>query len=265
MQITIYGLIDPRTSQLRYVGQTTRNPRTRLAAHLQTARKNTSSYVGAWARGVLDAGFAPDMVVIEVHAHQEGANEAECFWIEYFRAVGCRLVNRAIGGEVRTGWRHTAAQRAKWARERTGQKAPRYGDPKSPEERAAISAGMKRRWQIQPHPRLGKAHTEETKAKIRAHRALNPPKVSEAGRASQAEALRRRWQDPEWRARFTDKVSGENNPRHGKPMLPHVRAALEANRRRGHRHKPETIEKMRAAALEREARRRAAKKDTKPA
>ena len=37
----IYGLIDPRTNELRYIGQTHRNPERRLAQHCRSAKNGT--------------------------------------------------------------------------------------------------------------------------------------------------------------------------------------------------------------------------------
>jgi hypothetical protein len=118
--IWIYALIDPRTHELRYIGQTGRSLPARLTRHIRTAKDGTRAHMGAWIRGMLADGVSPELVVVEEHPNEQAADEAEQFWIEYFRSIGCRLVNRAIGGAAIRGWRHTSEQREKWRRERRG-------------------------------------------------------------------------------------------------------------------------------------------------
>jgi len=47
--VTIYGLVDPATSELRYIG-TAKNPQLRLKQHLQDARNGSDEK----ARGFVD-------------------------------------------------------------------------------------------------------------------------------------------------------------------------------------------------------------------
>jgi hypothetical protein len=85
--ISIYGLIDPRTDELRYVGQTRRRPLARLTKHIKTARDASPLHVAVWLRGVLLDGARPELVVLEEHTKLDDADEAEAFWIEYFRGI----------------------------------------------------------------------------------------------------------------------------------------------------------------------------------
>jgi hypothetical protein len=104
--------------------------------------------------------------------------------------------------------------------------------------------------------------TPEIRARIRAGRALNPPKQSEAVRLAKAAAMRERWQDPEWRSRQSESMTGASNPNYGKPF----RHTEEARRKiseagRARKVSNETKEKMRTAALEREALKRKAREN----
>lgn len=57
---TIYGLYDPHTGQLRYVGRTTRPLDQRLAGHLVFATKYRSTApLQRWLRDLLATGCAP--------------------------------------------------------------------------------------------------------------------------------------------------------------------------------------------------------------
>lgn len=103
-------------------------------------------------------------------------------------------------------------------------------------------------------------HSEGTRRKIRDARALSPPVMSAEGRASVAQKMRDRWQSEEWRQRFSERMSGENNPRFGKRPPEHQLEAVRRNHRKfkGYRHTEETKERMRQAALRRKEQRRSA-------
>jgi len=94
-------------------------------------------------------------------------------------------------------------------------------------------------------------HTPETIEKIKRGRMLNPPKVSEAGRRSQSDAMKKRWSDPAWRERFRVLMSGEKNPRFGKKPPQHQLDAARLAIRRGFKLSDETKAKIREAALRR--------------
>ncbi len=100
-------------------------------------------------------------------------------------------------------------------------------------------------------------HSEETRAKISAARKGKPTNRSPEGLERVRAAMRRRWQSPEWRAQFSERMSGSNNHQFGKPPSEERMAAvLRANQaRRGqYHHTEETKQKMRASALARQAR-----------
>lgn len=94
-------------------------------------------------------------------------------------------------------------------------------------------------------------HDDEMRALIRERRAQNPPVQTETARQSRSEAMRRRWADPAWRARFTELTSGAKNPNFGKRPPDHQIEAVRRGHRKGFSHTEETKQKMRAAALAR--------------
>lgn len=59
---------------------------------------------------------------------------------------------------------------------------------------------------------LGRKHSDETRIKIQQGRALNPPEWTDDQRSKSADRMRKRWQDPEWRTKFSAMTSGDNNP-----------------------------------------------------
>lgn len=96
----------------------------------------------------------------------------------------------------------------------------------------------------------------EIRAKIAATRAASKVENSQVQRETAADTLRRLWADPEFRKRMTR--SGRHNPNFGKKMSAETREKLRPfwTGSAGRTHSEETKEKMRAAALLREARKR---------
>lgn len=187
----VYALVDPRTSQVRYVGETVRKGSTRFAQHVRTARQQTTPPVNAWIRGLLDAGIAPVMVEIEEFSEKPAMHESEVFWIEQFRAMGAALLNIAPGGSTRVGYRHSEETKAKWRRERRGERAGNYGKRRTPEQKAMFAEITRQRWKDHPHPNLGKKRSPETIEKARAGRLGWKP--SEEHKAALARGRAKRW------------------------------------------------------------------------
>src|SRR5579859_1651924 len=105
----VYALIDPRTSELRYVGITCQRPNVRYGHHLSMARNGDHSYRSRWIREVLADGEKPVIVLLEETADRS----RECYWIEQYRSEGARLTNLTDGGEGTPGYRFTPEQRAR--------------------------------------------------------------------------------------------------------------------------------------------------------
>lgn len=101
----VYGLVDPRSMELRYVGQTVRDLKRRFAQHLLAASKGTRPPVNAWLRSLAISGATPATIVLDVCESRDALNESEIWWIEYARFLGCALTNLARGGDSRAGWR----------------------------------------------------------------------------------------------------------------------------------------------------------------
>ena len=62
-QVYIYGLYDPITKELRYIGKTN-NLRSRLWGHLRDAKGGQRTHKGAWIRKLLREGAEPIISVI---------------------------------------------------------------------------------------------------------------------------------------------------------------------------------------------------------
>lgn len=89
---SIYGLVDPRTAQIRYVGKTSVGLTRRLAQHLREAGRGTVTHRHNWLRELAAAGHSPEIVLLE---DAEDWQSAERAWI----AALPNLTNQRAGGE----------------------------------------------------------------------------------------------------------------------------------------------------------------------
>lgn len=95
---SIYGLIDPRDKALRYVGQTVQELNVRLKHHIKPCEIKKNNYKSQWIKGLIKSGLRPEIFLIEECYSIHDLNEAEIFYIEYFKFIGSRLVNLTPGG-----------------------------------------------------------------------------------------------------------------------------------------------------------------------
>lgn len=195
----IYGLIDPRDGTLRYVGKADK-PGRRLQAHLFHAKHNQLTHKARWIKGLLEAGVAPEMTILEI-VPLDDWQEAERFWIAYLRAIGCELVNHNDGGLGNV--KCDAETRQKISKRLQGRPAPAgtaerliaiNRDPGTwtPERRLAASKAQKRRYQREPNPRFGKPCPPQVKRAVaeanaaRVHSNETRKKLSDATRRRNA-------------------------------------------------------------------------------
>lgn len=73
----IYGLVDPRSGELRYVGKSCSGLK-RPKAHLAPSNLKKATHKNNWIRQLLAAGARPDILVIE-ETDEAGLVEAEVF------------------------------------------------------------------------------------------------------------------------------------------------------------------------------------------
>ena len=113
----IYGLFDPHTTELRYIGKA-KNVHRRLALHLCPTQLRPKTHKNHWIKSLLSVGRKPEVSVFE-EVVLERWEEAEKFWIEYFQFLGCRLTNGTSGGDglhdpsPETRWRCGSSNRGK--------------------------------------------------------------------------------------------------------------------------------------------------------
>lgn len=94
--VFIYGLIDPSTAKIRYIGKSV-NPKRRLMQHIHGRKDQKITPCSAWIKSVLKKGQEPEMMIIE-ETTQELWQERERFYIDMFRKSGENITNIADGG-----------------------------------------------------------------------------------------------------------------------------------------------------------------------
>jgi NUMOD3 motif len=119
-QLLIYGLIDPRTRMIRYIGKSCSGMR-RPKKHRLLASNSIGPHCENWIRALQTSGFDYEIVVLDEAANKSTLSELERFWIAYGRACGWPLTNATDGGDGRSpGYRASAETRAKMSAARKG-------------------------------------------------------------------------------------------------------------------------------------------------
>lgn len=193
----IYALCDPLTGEARYIGVTVKPLHIRRAEHLCAQGR---CHRTMWIKRLREKGFSPSIELIS-EINKESRDDAEKFWIVFFKGIGCSLVNSTEGGgglsdcspEVRekirlantgkkrtpetierhriasTGKRHTEESRNKMSHQRIGNTYSK-GKMKSLEHRRKISEAL-----IGHAPwNKGIPHSNEARAKISAAKTGKP-------------------------------------------------------------------------------------------
>lgn len=163
----IYALVDPRTSECRYVGKTNRIKKRYYEHCLKKKNTKTSS----WIKSLHP--LLPEIIILE----SLNANwiEAECFWIAYMKSLGCKLTNLTTGGEGTDNLPCSEETKVKLRNHNLGKKhrpeslikmkgrIPPNKGTSLPEERKLILSelAMGNKWW------LGKKHKSETLIKMK--------------------------------------------------------------------------------------------------
>jgi transposase-like protein len=189
----IYCLLDPRTFELRYIGQTTKQPHHRVSAHLCPSMLRKHSYLARWLKSLVDKRLKPLIAVLDVAYDQSELDASEVAHIAKYREGGFRLVNLSDGGGGRAGYITPPEMRAKIRLGNLGKPHPKHtsewklrmsvlmagrstNPPEHYERLAEMKRGVPRSEETkikiseaktgQPGTFTGHEHTKETKAKI---------------------------------------------------------------------------------------------------
>lgn len=209
--LIIYGLIDPRTRLVRYIGQSSvgiRRPRDHAKPAVLARNQN---YSGNWIRELVRAGLQFEIVVLETLDCVDQLDAAECWWIAYGRASGWPLTNLSTGGHGARGVQQTIESRAK-------RSIALRGRIRTAEHCQRLSEAKKEAWARNPEAARKKGeflkqwNSDPVNQARRASRISTTLSTDEA-RKRASEWSRRVWADPEIRARA---VVGRRERRLGK-------------------------------------------------
>jgi len=104
----IYGLRDPRTSEIRYVGKSTSGLRRPKQHTAPLTLSEDRTHKGRWLRKLQRLGLKPEIVVLQEVLDVTDLAQAEKFWIAIGRAaLGSRFTNLTEGGDGTLGWKPT--------------------------------------------------------------------------------------------------------------------------------------------------------------
>lgn len=95
MTTYIYGLIDPFTDEMRYIGKSIR-PEGRLRDH---CNDHSDCHRTHWIQSVLARGERPKLVILQELDDSADWQQAERDWIAKVRSEGARLTNSTDGGD----------------------------------------------------------------------------------------------------------------------------------------------------------------------
>jgi hypothetical protein len=137
--VYIYGLYDPRTSELRYIGKTV-NPEVRLEKHIQEAKGycGHNPHKERWIRQLLSNNLKPTLITIG-KCSEDNWQEVEKEYISTARKRGINLTNMADGGMGASA----------------GKNNPRFGKSLSQEAKDRISQANKGKHNGEKHPFYG--------------------------------------------------------------------------------------------------------------
>lgn len=91
----IYGLIDPRTEEIRYIGKSSRGMR-RAYQHAYEKYKGKGEKA-RWIASLQEEGLSYEIITLENVSSREELDARETWWIAWYRPLG-RLTNVSAGG-----------------------------------------------------------------------------------------------------------------------------------------------------------------------
>src|SRR5579863_8528837 len=120
---TIYGLVDPRTGEVRYAGRSSIGIAEPMR-YIVRARKKPSKgdrHVHHALRKMMREGVEPEVWVLEelpdvMEDLNTALNEQETLAVAFYRERGDRLTNQTDGGGGTKGYRHTPEAKEKLSR-----------------------------------------------------------------------------------------------------------------------------------------------------
>jgi hypothetical protein len=199
-KVYIYGLYDPETRELRYVGKTN-NLAKRLWHHIRDARKGQRTHKATWTRKLLRNNLKPIISIIQETTEEDWqVDERAC--IAQALEEGANLTNLTKGGDGLLGYSPSEETRRKISEhnKRIGLLPPNWkGRKQSPEH---IQKRVKARKANETYN-----HSQETKDLI--------SRKNTGKNLGNTHTLGMKHTD-EWKEEMSRRNSGEDNPFYGR-------------------------------------------------
>lgn len=192
----IYGLVDPRSGVVRYIGKTQRQIRnaveSRYNRHIAESKSTPLlTHKTRWISGLLELGLKPEVLILdEIFCSTEELSSLERLRIAEYRALDVDLTNTTDGGDGGRG-RGPLSPASKES-QRLKLRAANLGAKRSVEARQKMREATLR---IDPEVRRARAKAASDAAKLAG--------ISEDGRRRISESSRRP-KSPETRARMRE-------------------------------------------------------------
>lgn len=142
-QFLIYGLTDPRTGEIRYVGQSSTGF-ARPSSHGSESKLRSAerTYKTRWIRQLKKLGLSYDIVILEEVPGVSDLDDRERFWISRLKHVGNQLTNSTEGGHGTRGFKHREESKLKSSLSQSGPKNHGYGKRQSEEAQIKRSRSL---------------------------------------------------------------------------------------------------------------------------
>jgi hypothetical protein len=95
--VFIYGLCEPETTIVRYIGKTKQSLRARLSAHMDPDNLLPNTHKNNWLMSLYIEGIRPDIIVLDI-GDDETWPMLERFYIRSYKQAGFPLTNGDEGG-----------------------------------------------------------------------------------------------------------------------------------------------------------------------
>jgi hypothetical protein len=217
-QIYIYGLYDPTTYKLRYIGKA-QNLTKRLWEHIKDAKGGQRTHKGAWIRKLLKEEKKPIIATIQ-KTTKETWQDDEKMCIAQAKAEGANLTNHTKGGDGIPGYRHS---------EKTKQKISEYNKsinriPPSWKDRKQSPEHIRKRVESRKKNNNYK-HSQETKDLI--------SKKNTGKNLGNTHTLGYKHTE-EWKEGQSERSRGKNNPFYGRRHSKETKRKISETKRKQH-------------------------------
>ena len=253
----IYGLIDPRTLLVRYVGKTARGLQ-RVRRH-DKKRTSDQTHCANWVRSLQRLGLRHLWCVLDECSFQK-LSEQECWWIAYGRACGWPLTNHSEGGDgAGVGHSVSAATRVKLSSATKKQ----WQSPSHREHMQRVSERESSKRKLRMIGVNNPTHNPEVRNKLRT--SSKQQMANPAARTNLSRRATERFKDPVARASLGVAIKASMTPQRraiisertaARMSNPEVRANLSAKHKE-RMSRPGVLENLREKARAQWARKRA--------